>query len=187
MSVQASAASALLTRDPARAAEHLEAVRSSAREGLEEMRRLVGVLREDEPTYAPQPSLDRLGELVADARAAGLPVELDVPEPAPPLPAGLDLAAYRIVQEALTNVRRHAGDATATVLLDHRDDALVVVVDDDGRGAAPGGDGGGNGVAGMAERAAALGGSSSIGPRPDGGYRVRVELPLRPAGSGGAR
>jgi signal transduction histidine kinase len=178
VSVQASAAQALLTRDPARAAEHLEAVRSSAREGLEEMRRLVGVLREDEPTYAPQPSLDRLGELVADARAAGLPVELDVPEPAPPLPAGLDLAAYRIVQEALTNVRRHAGQVATEVRVRREDDGLALeVVNAPG---APGQDasGAGRGLVGMQERVRMYGGQLHVGPEAGGGWAVRARLPV---------
>jgi signal transduction histidine kinase len=195
INVQAGVALYLLDDDPEQARTALTAIKQASRDLLREMRSTLGVLRAvdavdgpaGEPPHHPVPGLTDLDALLADVRAAGLPVQLRVAGDRAALPPAVDRAAYRVVQEALTNVRRHAGDATATVLLDHRDDALVVVVDDDGRGAAPGGDGGGNGVAGMAERAAALGGSSSIGPRPGGGYRVRVELPLRPAGPGGAR
>jgi signal transduction histidine kinase len=178
VTVQAAAAQGLLARDPVRAAQHLEAVRSSAREGLEEMRRLVGVLREDEPTYAPQPSLDRLGELVADARAAGVPVELDAPDPAPPLPAGLDLAAYRIVQEALTNVRRHAGHVPTAVRVRREGDGLALeVVNAPGPGREDA-TGAGRGLVGMQERVRMYGGQLHVGPEADGGWAVRARLPV---------
>jgi signal transduction histidine kinase len=178
VSVQASAAQGLLARDPARAAEHLEAVRSTAREGLAEMRRLVGVLREDEPTYAPQPSLDRLGELVADARAAGVPVELEVPDPAPVLPAGLDLAAYRIVQEALTNVRRHAGGVPTEVRVRSEDDGLALEVVNAPGAVRADASGAGRGLVGMQERVRMYGGRLDVGPEADGGWAVRARLPV---------
>ena len=178
VTVQAAAAQGLLTRDPARAAEHLDAVRSSAREGLEEMRRLVGVLREDEPTYAPQPSLERLGELVADARAAGVPVALEVPDPAPPLPAGLDLAAYRIVQEALTNVRRHAGRVPTEVRVRREDDGLALEVVNAPGAVREDASGAGRGIVGMQERVRMYGGQLHVGPEAGGGWAVRVRLPV---------
>ena len=112
IAVQAGAAESLMDRDPERAREHIGAVRRTAGEALIEMRRLLGVLREDEAVYAPQPTLGDLERLVGEVRATGVPVELvREGDDAGPLPAGIDLAAYRIVQEALTNVRRHAGAA----------------------------------------------------------------------------
>jgi len=126
------------------------------------------------------PGLGDLDALVADARAAGLPVDVRVEGPVVDLPPGVDRAAYRVVQEALTNTRRHAGTATATVVLRYTPDELTVQVDD-GAGSDPGAeDGGGNGLAGMRERAAALGGTIEAGPRPGGGFRVDAVLPLSP-------
>jgi signal transduction histidine kinase len=123
---------------------------------------------------APAPGLDRLDELTVDA---GLPVQVTVLGTARPLPAGPDLAAYRIVQEALTNVRRHAGPAaTAALTLDYRPDELIVQIDDTGAGGLP--DAEGNGISGMRTRATTLEGTLTAGPRPDGGWRVRATLPL---------
>jgi signal transduction histidine kinase len=127
----------------------------------------------------PAPGLARIDNLVSRAEAAGLRVRVEVDGSPRPLPAGLDLAAFRIAQEALTNVARHATATTTTVRLVYGLDELVLQVDDDGRGpAAPGTTGTGTGIIGMRERAVALGGQLEAGPRADGGFRVRARLPL---------
>jgi signal transduction histidine kinase len=139
---------------------------------------------------APSPGLARLADLAGSAEAAGLTVHVKHDGERRPLPAEVDLAAYRIVQEALTNSARHSAGSTATVYVRYRDDDIVVQVDDDGtangsvsRPGRPGkGGSGGNGIAGMTERAHALGGSLHAGPRPGGGFRVRALLPLRGGG-----
>lgn len=125
---------------------------------------------------APAPGLDRLTELVSQAAGAGLTVELE--GSAPDLPPGADLAAFRIVQEALTNVVRHSGSRHARVRLEHDGGALRLRIDDDGPTTGTDAGGSGNGLAGMRERAAALGGTIEAGPRPDGGFRVLAVLPL---------
>ena len=179
VSVQAGAAEGLLEREPGKAREHLEAVRRAAHEALVELRRLVGVLREDEATYAPQPGLERLDELVEQARAAGLPVEL-AREGAGELPAGVDLTAYRIVQESLTNVRRHAGNAPTRVLLRHGEDRLGLEIENAaGRRDGAVGAGSGHGLIGMRERVRLYGGTLETGATPEGGFAVRAELPLQ--------
>jgi signal transduction histidine kinase len=181
IAVQAGAAEALVERDLAGAREHMGAVRRTAHEALAEMRRLLDVLREDEPSYAPQPTLATLAALVEETRGAGVPVELVREGPDEPLPAGIDLAAYRIVQEALTNVRRHAGAAPTRVRVRHADDAVEVEVVN-GPATAPGeGPGGGRGLLGMRERVRLYGGSLDAGPE-DGGFAVRARLPLEDAG-----
>jgi signal transduction histidine kinase len=132
------------------------------------------------PELAPQPGLERIGELVEQVRGAGLKVELDAPDAAWPVPAGVAVSAYRIVQEALTNTLKHAGpDATASVRLDFGRDRLEIQVTDDGRGAASLDDGAGHGMIGMRERVAALGGQLWAGPRAGGGYLVAARLPYR--------
>ncbi len=169
------------------ASASLQTISATAREALDETRRLVGVLREsgDGATeYAPTASLDDVDELVDRVRAAGHEVALDVTGAGPRPPREVELAAYRIVQEALTNVLKHAGPAARVDVRIHRGDPLVVDVTDDGRGAAAADDGTGNGTIGMRERAAAAGGTLVTGPRPGGGYRVRAELPLTPRRSG---
>ena len=148
------------------------------------MRSTLGVLRgvDEDPPRRPAAGLDRLDDLVADSEAAGLPVVVRVHGERRPLPAGVDLAAYRIVQEALTNSRRHAHAHQAVVSLHFDDDGLTVQVDDDGRAdPADPPPSAGNGLPGMRERAGALGGSLSAGARPEGGFRVRGHLPLAPA------
>jgi signal transduction histidine kinase len=174
ITVQAGAAEGLLRRDPDRAAQHLHAVRTSAREALLEMRRLVGALREDEQDLAPQPSLARLDELVA---AAEVPVELHLPDGLPELPPGLDLAAYRIVQEALTNVRRHAGAVPTQVRVERAGGDLTLEVRN-AAGRGPAQDAGGRGLVGMRERVRLYGGELAVGPGPDGGWSVRAVLPV---------
>ena len=152
---------------------------------LAELRRLVGVLRtegDEVPELAPLPGVDRLEHLVEQVRAAGLPATLVIEGDPVPLPAGLDVSAYRIVQEALTNSVRHAvGPTAVTVRLRYGERELSVEVADDGRSrASPGRDG--HGLIGMRERVALYGGEITTGPRPGGGYLVRTRLPM---GSGG--
>jgi signal transduction histidine kinase len=147
---------------------------------LGELRSVLDVLRhgDEGPPRAPAVGLDDLAGLAARTTAAGLTVRTEFDGVPRPLPAGVDLAAYRIVQEALTNVARHAGPATATVRVSYGDDEVVVQVDDDGQGPPGfGGVNGGKGLAGMRERVAALGGQFDAGPGPAGGFRVRAQLP----------
>jgi signal transduction histidine kinase len=181
MTVQAGAARLLLEHEPGRAREPLLAVEQAGREALAELRRLLGMLRRDEHDAGlrPQPGLADLDELVAQARGAGLPVELVIEGARVALPAGVDLAAYRIVQEGLTNTRKHAGPARAGVVVRYRPDAIELEISDDGRLGANGG--GGHGLVGMRERVALYGGRLDAGPGPDGGFTVRAQLPLEPA------
>lgn len=134
---------------------------------------------ERRPALSPQPGVDDIATLVQQVRASGLDVSLARLGTARPLPPGTGLSIFRIAQESLTNVLKHAGpDATATVLLQWRDASLLLEVTDDGRGAAAGSDGAGQGVVGMRERATMLSGTLAVGPRPGGGYRVRAEIPV---------
>lgn len=178
VAVQAGAAEALLERDPAAAREHLAAVRRTAGEAMVEMRRLLGVLREDEAVYAPQPTLADLERLVGEARGAGVPVELVLEGERDDLPAAIDLAAYRIVQEALTNVRRHAGAAATRVRVRRSARAVEVEVVNGPAVGAGEGPGGGHGLVGMRERVRLYGGSLDAGPEPAGGFAVRAHLPV---------
>ena len=177
IAVQAGAAEELLDHDPARARPHLRAVRETAHEALVEMRRLLDVLREDDPSYAPQPGLERVGELVEQASAAGVPVTLEVDGRRAAVPAGVDLAGFRIVQEALTNVRKHAGEVATTVRIRYRPEAIDIEVLN-ARGRSNGGPpGSGRGLPGMRERARLYGGQVDAGPERDG-FAVRASLPL---------
>jgi signal transduction histidine kinase len=186
MVVQAAAARRVLGQRPEAAAAALSAVESTGRQALVEMRRMVGVLRAGsaDESLAPLPGLDRLGELLAQVREAGLPVELETSGEPRRLPAGVELSAYRIVQEALTNSLRHAGNATARVCLDYGSDGLAITVADAGRGkaedrsSAPGRAPGGHGLVGMRERVALYGGRFAAGPGPSGGYVVSAWLPV---------
>jgi signal transduction histidine kinase len=183
MVVQAGAARTLLTREPPRATEALLAVESGGREALGELRRLLGLLTDAdaEPALSPQPGLAQLERLVQRVGAAGLPVDLRVAGTPCQLPPGLDLAAYRIVQEALTNALKHAGPAHATVQITRGPHKLAIEVSDDGRGAS-GEAAGGHGLVGMRERVAVYGGRLEAGPRAQGrGFALRVELPLEGA------
>jgi signal transduction histidine kinase len=179
MTVQASGVRRLLRPEQEREREALEVVERTGREALAEMRRLLGVLRDsgDSAALAPQPGLDQLDRLLEQVRASGLPVELSVEGEPRPLAAGVDLSAYRIVQEALTNTRRHAVDASASVRLRYGRDRLELEIANDGRAAAPG-DGAGHGLHGMRERAEVCGGTLEAGPRPEGGFAVRATLPV---------
>ncbi|MFC7359136.1 sensor histidine kinase [Nocardioides astragali] len=176
--VQADGARYAAAKDPGVAVGTLETISGTGREALTEMRRLLGLLRDGDTGVSPQPGLADVRHLVDEARAAGTRVEADLPADVPDVPDGVGLAAYRIVQEALTNVRKHAGP-TATVRLRvavGRD--VEVEVRDDGRGAAAGSDGRGLGVVGMRERAAAHGGALEAGPVTGGGFAVSARLPL---------
>jgi signal transduction histidine kinase len=177
--INVQAGAALHRREPEEAYAALGAIKDASKETLRELRATLGVLRqvdEAEP-LSPTPSLEHLGELIEQTNDAGLAVRLTVSGERTELPAPVDLAAYRIVQEALTNAVRHAGEATATVLVRYAKDQVIVEVCDDGEGAdAPEG----NGIRGMRERAATLGGTLAARPRPGGGFLVRAALPLRP-------
>jgi signal transduction histidine kinase len=179
MTVQASAVRRLLRPEQQRERESLLIVEQTGREALAEMRRMVGVLRrpEEAPALAPQPSLEHLDKLVEQVREAGLPVELRVEGDPLPLPAGLDLTAYRLVQEGLTNALKHARAQHAEVLVHYTDGHVELTVSDDGRGAGDR-DGGGHGLVGMRERMTVYGGELEAGPRPEGGYRLRARLPV---------
>jgi signal transduction histidine kinase len=174
MVVQAAAANDVFETQPQRAREALQAIERTGRSALTELRRLLGRVRETD--YAPQPGLSGLGALVEGVRAAGLPVTLRVEGELGDLPAGLDLSAYRIVQEALTNAIKHAGASAAEVRVRRTADEVQLEVVDDGRG--PSGNGRGQGLIGMRERASLLGGEVEAGPKPGGGFRVRATLPL---------
>ena len=188
MVVQAAGARRVLEKDPALARDALEAVEAAGRTALAEMRRMLEVLRADEAGVGPQPGLAELDRLVAQVREAGLPVELAVEGLDRTLPAGMDLAAYRIIQEALTNTVKHAGRATARVKVRYEPDALDIEVADDGRGAAAplldGAGEGGHGLIGMHERVALYDGVLETGPVFPGGYRVHAHFPLEPAPRG---
>jgi len=182
MGVQAGAARRVLDKDPELAREALQTVESTARTAIGELRGLLGVLRAEdvEPpaeTHEASPGLDQLDELVTSARAAGLQVTHGVYGEPRPVPQGVALSAYRVVQEALTNVVKHAGARQAEVRVRYLDNALEIEVTDDGRGPGKSKDGG-FGLVGMRERVAVHGGELEAGPRRDAGYRVRASLPV---------
>lgn len=179
MTVQASGVRRLLRPDQERERQALLVVERTGREALAEMRRMVGVLRrpEEAPALAPQPSLDHLSRLVEQAREAGLPVEMRIEGEATQLPAGVDLTAYRLVQEGLTNVVKHAGATRAEVLVHYGDGFVEVTVKDNGQGVGNG-DSGGHGLVGMRERVSVYGGELDAGPQTGGGYRLHAKLPL---------
>jgi len=165
--------------DPTRAEEAFSAIERTSTEALGEMRRLLGLLRADEnQTMLPQPTLARLDALAEDLRSSGLPVEVVVEGHRGDLPPGVDVSAYRIVQEALTNALKHAGPARARVRVAHEPGAVTVEVVDDGEGEqAPPAPGSGHGLVGIKERVAIVGGEVEAGPRPSGGYAVSARLP----------
>jgi signal transduction histidine kinase len=179
MVVQAAAARRIVTRSPADATAALEAIETTGRESLHEMRRVLGVLRgdEDEAELAPAPGLDDFGRLLQQCEEAGLPVDLEVTGDPRRLAPGLELSAYRVVQESLTNSLKHAGPARATVRLHYRPEMLELEVTDDGRGASSTAGAGGQGLIGMRERVDAFGGTLAAGPRPGGGFRVSASFP----------
>jgi signal transduction histidine kinase len=164
------------------AAEAIRAIRGASKSGLRELRTILQVLRQadGESPAVPVPDLRAIAALVEATSAAGTPTTLQLAEPLVPLSPPVSLAAYRIVQESLTNVVRHAGRVTATVSLRQDDGYLQVDVVNDAGAVVPAafGDGTGTGLAGMRERAAALGGTLEAGPRPEGGFAVRARLPI---------
>jgi signal transduction histidine kinase len=176
MVVQAGAADQIIERDPALAREALVAIQDAGRQALADLRRLLGLVRDDDTTrLAPQPGLQELDALVEGMRNAGMPIEVEIRGTPRALPAGVDLSAFRIVQEALTNVLKHAGDAQARVVVAYAPDAIELEVVDDGRTQA---NGHGHGLVGMRERVMLYGGTLQAGPAENGGYRVLARLPL---------
>ncbi|MEU5368043.1 sensor histidine kinase [Streptomyces sp. NPDC005951] len=193
MVVQADGAAYVMDAAPDQAKQALETISGTGRQALAEMRRLLGVLRTgDAPEsgeYVPQPDVEQIEDLVAQVRQTGLEVDFKVEGTPRPLPSGVELTAYRVVQEALTNTRKHGGpDAGASVRLVYFDDGLGLLIEDDGRGAAHelyedgGADGAGHGMIGMRERVGMVGGTLDAGPRPGGGFRISALLPLKPPG-----
>lgn len=185
INVQAGVGLALIDDRPEQARTALDTIKSTSKEALGEVRQVLDALRSPgSAPRAPAPGLDRVGELAEHAATAGLRVTVETDGTARRLPPGTDLAAFRIVQEALTNVIRHSGARAARVRLEYRPRTLSLRVDDDGP--ATGGErhDGGNGLIGMRERAAALGGAVRAGPRGDGGFRVVATLPLRAVDGG---
>jgi signal transduction histidine kinase len=181
MVVQAAAGGEVFETNPARARQALASIEATGREALAEIRRLLGVVRAQEDgsaSLAPQPGLDRLETLVEQVRAAGLAVELDVEGVQADLPAGVDLSAYRVVQEALTNTLKHAFAQRAWVIVRYDPRELVVEVNDDGAGPPRDGAQDGHGLIGMQERVGLFGGDLQAGARPDGGFRVSARFPL---------
>jgi signal transduction histidine kinase len=176
MVVQAGAARRVLSSSPDDARTALLAVEASGRTAMAELRHLLGLLAPSGSVLLPQPDLGQVGALVERVRAAGLPVELTVTG-ARPLPPGVDLAAYRVVQEALTNVLKHAGQARADVRIEYLPCELRITVVDDGR-LVDGSTGGGRGLIGLRERIAVYHGELDAGPRPGGGWRVAARIPL---------
>ncbi|MGW5851635.1 sensor histidine kinase [Streptomyces sp. NPDC055254] len=190
MVVQADGAAYVMDVAPEQAKEALQTISGTGRQALAEMRRLLGVLRTGEPQesedYVPQPDVEQIEVLVEQVREAGLAVDFEVEGAPRRLPSGVELTAYRIVQEALTNTRKHGGpDAKASVRLVYFDDGLGLLVEDDGRGSAHelyqdgGADGAGHGLIGMRERIGMVGGTLDTGPRPGGGFRISALLPLK--------
>ncbi|MFG2562877.1 sensor histidine kinase [Streptomyces sp. NPDC048496] len=179
INVQAGVGLALLDSDPEQARSALTTIKAASKEALGEVRQVLDTLRTpgDAPR-APAPGLDRLPELVDQAASAGLSVTVETEGVRGAVPPGTDLAAFRIVQEALTNVVRHSGSRTARVRIGHGTGRVWLRIDDDGPVTGSEAGGSGNGLAGMRERAAALGGTIEAGPRADGGFRVWAELPL---------
>jgi signal transduction histidine kinase len=194
ISVQAGVAAHLLHRRPDKAADSLAAIRQASDEALGELHAMLGVLRQGDgdggrAPLAPAPGLAELDALVAQAAGAGIEVKVAVEGEPRRLPSAVDLACYRVVQESLTNVVRHAGASQAEITVTHHDDRVVVEILDDGNGVASASGRGsgdsdrqvrrsGQGIPGMRERTRALGGSLEAGPRPGGGFRVQASLPV---------
>jgi len=183
INVQAGVAAHVSDGLPEQVATALQAIKDASKQGLRELRAILALLRqadEAEPTH-PAAGLAELDALVTTVTAAGLPATVRIDGDRRPLPAAVDLSAYRIVQESLTNAIRHAGPATASVRLTFEPDQLQVEVTDTGAGGTASSDGAGHGIAGMRERAAAVGGTLQAGPDPRGGFRVHASLPIREA------
>ncbi|GGL46511.1 sensor histidine kinase [Planomonospora parontospora] len=204
INVQSGVTAHVLDKRPEMAREALRVIEQTSSRALQEMRAVLGVLRDgdgDDEGRVPYPGLGQIGELAAEARAAGLDVELEETSPAAPLPSAVGGAVYRIVQESITNVVRHVGPTRVTIALNPGIEALEVRVTDEGRRAAPdhdsadprlsargpsgtgGSAGPGRGIVGMRERCRLLGGEVDAGPMPGGGFEVRARLPTAPTGS----
>jgi len=201
ISMQAGVAAHVIDTHPDKAADSLQIIHTASKQGLRELRAILGVLRQVDTadTSAPTPGLAHLGALIESTRAAGLPITVSLDDGLGSLPAVIDIAAYRIVQEALTNTLRHAGPTTVTGTIEQRNGQLRVQVDDPDPATPPAGpltahqpdrpggldrsdqEGSGQGITGMRERAAALGGTLHAAPRPAGGFRVLAWLPLTPS------
>jgi signal transduction histidine kinase len=185
--LHAGAAQRIIDKKPELAREALDSIETAGRQALGDIERMLGILRapEEEACCDVTPGMSQLETLCDQVREAGLPVELVVEGEVRPLPASLDLTAYRIVQESLTNTLKHAGKAHATVTVRYEESALALEVLDDGRGTTPATAGGGRGLLGMRERVATFRGELEAGPRAEGGFGVRARLPL--AGEDGSR
>jgi signal transduction histidine kinase len=192
MVVQAGAGRRVLDRSPGDAREAMLAIEASGRTAMTELRHLLGLLAPsggpepeasaDQGALRPQPGLDEIPALVARVRSAGLPVELSVTGTERGLPPGADLAAYRVAQEALTNVIKHADGARTRVRIEYRARDLIIDVSNAHGGSLPSADGSGRGLIGLRERITIYGGSLDVGPRPGGGWRVQATIPLEPPG-----
>lgn len=181
ITMQAGVALHVVDRRPEQARVALEAIRTTSKHALDDLRRAIGVFRETDESSAtrrPAPGLSRIQDLVDSVVHSGLPVSVEVTGEPVDLPAAVDLAAYRIIQESLTNVLRHAGQASATVHISYADSAVELDITDDGAGGVSTTGGGGFGIGGMRERARAIGGTLDAGPRADGGFGVHARLPL---------
>jgi signal transduction histidine kinase len=185
ISLQAGAAVQVLDQKPQQAAEALQAIKVASRDALEELRGILGLLRQPDGSSPVHTGLERLGSLAETTSKAGVPTSVDVSGCHGALPVSVSRAAYRIAQEALANVLRHAGDASANVSVVREEDRLLITVEDDGTGLEPDAEpvttGSGFGIMGMRERALALGGELQAGPRPEGGFRVTALLPISEA------
>jgi signal transduction histidine kinase len=181
MTVQAGGVRRLLRPEQERERAALEQIEQTGREALAEMRRLLGILRQptDQPALGPQPGMGSLGALIQQMREAGLPVEYRIKGDPRPLPPGIDLSAYRIVQEALTNALKYAGPARAEVLVSYGSEVLQLEILNEGGSDENGAGGSGHGLVGMRERVALYGGKFESGPRRGGGFAVRALLPVR--------
>jgi signal transduction histidine kinase len=186
INVQAGVTAHVLDKLPERARETLEAIEQTSSRALQEMRTILGVLRDDHDGRVPHPGLGQIGELAAKAREAGLDVDVEASPSPPPVPSAVGSAVYRILQESITNVIRHVGPTRVTVALDYGEDTVEVRVTDAGR---PGNTAGarrdepGRGIPGMRERCQLLGGELDAGPLPGGGFAVTARLPLAPTGT----
>lgn len=182
IAVQSGMGAHVAQQNAAEARKALAAIEDVSRQALNEMRRLLGVLRSDDEVVAvePAPGMDRLETLLEQVRGAGIRVDLRRERDLPSLPSGLDLVAYRVLQESLTNVIKHARASAVRISIASSPGALTLEVVDDGRGSDANGSGG-HGLEGMRERVLLYGGTFQAGPMKDGGYRVRAELPLEPA------
>ncbi|TDE09541.1 sensor histidine kinase [Jiangella asiatica] len=194
MTVQAAGARRSLHRDVERTADALQSIEETGRAALAEMRRVVGVLRTPDAdsretpqlaTLTPQPGLADLTELADHMRAAGLPVRVEIEGEPGAVPVGVELAAYRVIQEALTNTIKHAGPSAATVQVRYLPTELHIQIDDDGNGVAAALESGrpGHGLLGMRERVALYGGTLAVGPRRGGGFEVRAKIPYENSGT----